>query len=94
MVAKPIGERFDEARPITRPGLVKGPFHHVTHRNDVIAVYLFTRHANRKGFVSQGWCGCLGVPRDRDRPLIVVDDENRRKAPYRCDINRFVEVPF
>ena len=92
VVAQAIGQRLDQVRPAAGPRLGDGAGHRLAHRDDVVAVDLLTLDAGGDRLLRQRLGGGLLSHRDRDRPMVVVDDKDQRQTPHAGDVERLGDI--
>src|SRR6266478_6510754 len=92
VVAQPIGQRLDQRWPAAGLRLDNGTAHRLTHRDDVVAVDLLALDAGGDSLLREGLRGGLLGERERDRPAVVVDDEDQRQTPHSGDVERLGNI--
>src|SRR5207245_30508 len=66
--------------------------HRLAHRGDVVAVHLLALDAGGNCFLRKGLGRGLLGHRDRDRPVVVVDDKDQRQMPDTGHIERLGDI--
>src|SRR5216684_2582872 len=87
-----VRDRFDQCRALTFAGAARRLTHRGVHGEQVVAVALDAGEPVRHGFLSQR-LGC-GLLRDagRDRPAVVLAEEDDRRFHDPGQVRGFVEV--
>ena len=94
MRAHPVGHPLDHRGTATGPRLVHGGLRGGVHREEIVAVESDAVHAVRPGLLGQGFRRGLFRDGDRDRPLIVLAEEDRRRLEHAGEVHPRVEVAF
>src|SRR5438552_2889421 len=90
--AHPIGDRFDEARPVSAARARDRLRRDVIDGHHVVAVHLDALEAISCRPQSEA-AGCrLDPPRRRDGPLIVLEEEDDRRLHDSRQVQRLVEI--
>src|SRR5262245_43406862 len=92
MIAKPVGDGLDEARPLTVAGRGYGLLGGLPHGEDIVAVDLLAGEAGGDGLLRQGRARRLESERHRDRPLVVVDHEHDGQLLDAGEIHGLVDI--
>ena len=78
-------------RALARPGPGDRLAGRLVDRLDVVVLDPHAGHAVRRGPVRVGRDRGRRRPRHRDRPVVVLDDEDDRQPPQRGQVQRLVE---
>ncbi len=86
-----IRHRLDERRPFPCTRALDGFARRLVHRQHVPAVDPRARHAVADRLVRERLGARLRRQRRRDRPLVVVAEEDERRLHHRCQVRALVE---
>ena len=92
MVTEAVGHGLDQGRPAPASGALDSFGCGDVNGEDVVAVDLYPRNAIRVGLLGERFGGRLLVERHRDRPLVVLNDEDRLGAQDPGAVKALVEI--
>ena len=91
MEGHPVGHRLDQCRAVSGAGSGDSLGGHLLHGEEVVAVDLKAGEAVAERTVGEA-AGALEFARCRDRPLVVLEKEDDRRAGDPGQVHRLVEV--
>ena len=91
MRRRPVRHGLDERRPVACAGAGHSLGDRLVDGEHVVPVHPDGRDAVADGLVRQPCGGRLGAQRRRDRPLVVVAEEDERRLHHRGDVHALVE---
>ena len=92
MIAEPVGDRLDKARPLAIACRFDRVFDRRVHGHDVVAIYLLADEARSDRFLRQRFgCG-LKPQRYGNSPLIIGGDEHDRQLVHTREVHRLPDV--
>src|SRR6267143_4167380 len=94
MRSHPIGHRLDHRGTATSACLVHSRLRGGVYGEEIVAVESDALHAVRPGLLGQGFRSGLLRDGDRDRPLVVLAEEDRRGLEHAGEVHPGVEVAF
>src|SRR5579884_4135510 len=92
--SSPVRDRFDEGRSAAGAGSLDGLPRRLVHREHVAAVDAHAGHPVPDGLVGERLRARLRLDRGRDRPLVVVAEEDQRRLHDSREIRALVERTF
>ena len=92
MHAQAVGDALDEGRPVAGPCPLDRLAAGRVDRQHVVAVDLQAGEAVGERLLGDGARVGLLLERDRDRPLVVLDQEHQRHVPDAGEVHRLVEI--
>ena len=94
MRRRAVGDRLDEARPLARPRPLDGLTGRRVDREHVCAIHAHAGNAVADRLVGEGLGGRLRRERRRDRPLVVVAEEDEGRPHHGGEVRALVERAF
>jgi hypothetical protein len=91
---EPVGHALDHGRAFPAAGAGRGLPGGGEHGEDVVAVHLDAGNAIGQGLLGQGARTGLILPRHRDRPLVVLAQEEGRGGEDAGEVQGLVEIAF
>ncbi len=92
MRAQPIRQRFDQRRTFAVAGALDRPVADGIDRQRVVAVDQHAHDSLTKPFLGQCFAGGLARSRHADRPVVVLDEQDRLGVEDASEIQRLEEI--